>query len=93
MFWILNKYRNLIITIGAVVCFIEFLSIGKIPSPEASQTIGVLHLIASGYLLITLVLYITTWRMAWILVLRVVFAGFILLMMGYSFKTGFHLIS
>lgn len=88
----LLKYRNLIITLGAVVCFIEFLSIDKIPSPESARTIGILHLIASAYLLLTLVLYVTTWRMAWVLLLRVIFAGFIVLMMGYAFKQGFEIL-
>ncbi|MEQ9414836.1 MAG: hypothetical protein RIF39_13450, partial [Cyclobacteriaceae bacterium] len=72
----LLKYRNLIITLGAVVCFVEFLSIDKIPPPEYARTIGILHLMASTYLLLTLVLYASTWRMAWILLLRALFAGF-----------------
>jgi predicted acyltransferase len=87
------KFRNLIITLGAVVCFVEFLAIDKVPSPERAHTVGVLHLIAAAYLLLTLILYITTWRLAWILVLRVLFAGFIVLMMGTAFMTGWDLIT
>ncbi|GAB1446137.1 hypothetical protein MASR2M41_18880 [Flammeovirgaceae bacterium] len=75
-----------------MICFIEFLSIGKTPSPESAQTIGILHLMASAYLLLALVLYITTWRMAWILVLRVLFACFIVLMMGNAFIVGLELL-
>ncbi|HOO09454.1 MAG TPA: hypothetical protein PKW06_05915 [Cyclobacteriaceae bacterium] len=82
------KYRNLLITLGALVCFVEFLSIGRVPSPGLERTVGVLHLVASAYLMLALVLYITTWRMAWVLLLRVLFAGFILLMIGYAIKQG-----
>ncbi|MEP2669486.1 MAG: hypothetical protein ABJH04_10850 [Cyclobacteriaceae bacterium] len=89
----LLKFRNLIITLGAVVCFVEFLTIDKVPSPESAHTVGILHLIAAAYLLLTLILYITTWRLAWILVLRVLFAGFIVLMMGTAFMTGWGLIA
>lgn len=87
------KYRNLLITLGAVVCFIEFLSIGKTPAPESAQTMGILHLMASAYLLFTLVLYITTWRMAWILLLRALFALFIVLMMGNALIVGLELLT
>jgi len=86
------KYRNLIITLGAVVCFVEFLAIDKVPSSASAQTVGILHLAASVYLLLVLILYVTTWRMAWILVLRVLFAGFIVLMMSTAFMTGWKLI-
>lgn len=89
----LLKYRNLIITLGAVVCFIEFLWIDKIPSPESVRTVGVLHLMASAYLLLTLVLYVSTWRMAWILLLRVLFAGFIVLMMVNALMVGLELLT
>jgi len=87
------KYRNLLITLGAVVCFIEFLSIGKTPPPESAQTMGILHLMTSAYLLFTLVLYITTWRMAWILLLRALFALFIVLMMGNALIVGLELLT
>ncbi|MFZ1807834.1 MAG: hypothetical protein WAU36_11450 [Cyclobacteriaceae bacterium] len=89
----LLQFRNLIITLGALVCFVEFLAIDKVPAPESAYAVGILHLAASAFLLLTLVLYITTWRLAWILVLRVLFAGFIVLMMGSSFMTGWQLLA
>lgn len=86
------KYRDWVITIGAIVCFVEFLMIGTKPAPEYEQLVGVLHLVASVVLLVTLFLYVSMWRIGWVLFLRVIFAGFIVFMMVLSFKLGVNLI-
>jgi len=78
---------------GAVICFIEFLTIDQMPSPENAQLTGILHVMASVFLLLTLILYLSTWKWAWILILRVIFAGFIVLMMGYAFRRGMEMLS
>lgn len=90
---VLLKYRNPIITGGAIVCLIEFLTVDKVPTSQSSLIVGILHIVASVFLLLTLILYITTWRLAWILVLRVLFAGFIVLMMGVAFMAGWDLLT
>ncbi len=78
---------------GTLGCFVEFLSIDVTPSPDYAQTVGILHLVASAYLLLTLVLYVSTWKMAWILLLRALFAGFITLMMINALMKGLEVLN
>lgn len=92
MLTFLLRYRDVFLIIGAVVCFIEFLLIDSTPSPEYAKTVGVLHLIASVILLITLVFYISAWKWGWVLVLRVIFGAFIGLMIYQSARVGLALI-
>ncbi len=89
----LIKYRDYFIIFGAVICFIEFLAIDIHPGVEYSSLIGALHIVASVVLLITLILYVTMWKIGWILFLRIIFAGFIVLMMVQSFKAGYNILS
>ena len=89
----MGKYRDWIIILGAVVCLVEFMTMEIQPVAEYRQAVGILHLTGSIVLLITLILYVSMWRMGWILLLRVIFAGFILFMMISSFRFGITLLS
>ncbi|HEY5692563.1 MAG TPA: hypothetical protein VIS49_13995 [Cyclobacteriaceae bacterium] len=86
------KYRDWIITLGAIICFIEFMSMGSSPIPEYAQLVGILHLAASLFLLAALILYVSMWRIGWVLFLRVIFAGFIAFMMVTSCQLGIDLL-
>ena len=87
-----NRYRDPIIIFGAVICFIEFMALGMEPAQKYIILVGVMHLMASFVLLITMVLYITMWRMGWVLFLRVIFAVFIVFMMISSLRFGINLL-
>jgi len=81
-----------ILIIGAVVCFIEFLAIDTAPPQGYERIFGTLHLMASFLLLLTLILYISTWRRNWMLLLRVLFGGFLGLMIYQSAHIGMMLL-
>lgn len=87
------RYRDILISLAAVVCLIEFIAIGQDVAPENSLTVAILHFCASGYLTIALILYVMQWRWSWILAMRVIFAAFIALMIYLSFKEGQSLLS
>ena len=89
----LIKYRDYFIIFGAVVCFVEFLTIDTQPDAEYTSLVGALHIMASVVLLITFILYVSMWRLGWILLLRIIFAGFIVLMMVQSFNAGLILLT
>lgn len=89
----MGKYRDWIITLGAVICFAEFWSVGYTPNESYIQLVGALHIAAALVLLITLVLYVSMWRVGWVLFLRVIFAGFIIFMLITSFKEGINLLN
>ena len=78
---------------GAVVCLVEFMTIGNSPAPAYRQAVGFLHITGAMVLLVTLFLYVSMWRMGWILLLRVIFAGFIVFMMISSLRFGITLLS
>ena len=86
------KYRDWVITFGAIVCFIEFLMMGSEPSSKYAQLVGTLHIVAAIVLIVTLILYVSMWRLGWVLFLRVIFAGFIVFMIVNSFQLGINLL-
>lgn len=86
------RYRDWIITFGAIICFVEFMTMGSSPAPEYAQLVGILHLVASLFLLTALLFYVSMWRIGWVLFLRVIFAGFIVFMMVTSFQLGINLL-
>jgi hypothetical protein len=88
----MTKYKDWIITIGAIVCFVEFMSMGSSPAPAYTRLVGILHLSASLFLLVVLLFYVSMWRIGWVLFLRVIFAGFIVFMMVMSFQLGINLL-
>ncbi|HNP95686.1 MAG TPA: hypothetical protein PKJ63_08655 [Cyclobacteriaceae bacterium] len=87
------RYRDVLISIAAVVCLVEFMAIGQDVSPENAMLIAILHFCASGYLSFALILYVMQWRWGWILAMRVIFAAFIVLMIYLSFREGQSLLS
>jgi hypothetical protein len=86
------RYRDPIIIFGAVICLVEFLAMDYRSSLN-SATKGILHLMAGIVLLATLILYVSTFRMGWNLFLRIIFAGFVLVMLIYTFRLAFDLLT
>lgn len=81
----MQRYRDPIIIFGALICLIEFMSRDGQPTVH-SFTEGILHGLAALVLLITLILYVSMFRKGWSLFLRIIFAGFILVMFIYTFR-------
>jgi len=86
------RYRDPFIIFGALVCLLEFMSMDGKPSvPSVGE--GILHGMAALVLMISLILYVSTFRRGWSLFLRIIFAGFILVMLIYTFRLSARMLS
>ncbi len=85
-----QKARDIVIMVGAVIGFIEFMVIDTDLDGQG-QVAGMLHALAAVVMLVSLLLYVSTWKVAWITLLRAIFAGFLTFMMVVSFQRALEL--